>query len=1058
MGRSQVTYKYLRNLLLLSSAVAACASGAPALAQEAIVSSEAATGPQGATPATDRTDRVVVIGSQIAGADTTGAVPVSVYGGDDIDALGAVNGTDLIRSLPEMGDITWHSTWLAGGANQNAARGDVGSVNLRNLGASNTLLLINGRRSVIHSTFQTSDGGVSNVAYNSNAIPMFGLERLEILRDGAAALYGSDAIAGVMNIVTQSDLVGGGLQFQYGTAQGTNVTDMEASGYFGTDFADGRGNISVLFSAADRTALRASDNWYTATNDKRGFFPGTPLAGLASLDTRSVATPWGGYFQARPNVAPGTGIVGGPGVAVSQGGVRITGATGIFHIQPTSFPGSLGNLGGGISTDDGQFAGNEANGDRDLRYELEPGVEINPATARNNAFVTARYDISDKLEAYGELGYYRATSSMAVGSAGTSTTQPTYIPATAYWNPFGAMYLPDGSLNPNRLPGLTGVPVGGLPIEIRNYRFADGLRQTRVNNDQGRVVAGLRADDYFTFNWDSALVYSWATSDDKGEYFSPTLFIQAVSRTTPDAYNPFNGGSFSDYTLGDDTPGDTKAFTFWGGRKTKTSLALWDLKANKPDLVNLWAGPVGAAFGIEVRRETYKDDRDASIDGTNTYTDWYTGTQYPSDMWGTSPTPDSEGSRTVASAFAEFAVPLVSPSFNIPLVRSVDLQIAGRVEDYSDVGSVAKPKFALAWSLFDGLTARGSWSEGFKAPNLEVVNSPGLVRFNGRPDWIRCEAQVRSTSPLYANVRRYADCSNYSFSTQSYRSGNPDLKPEESESTSYGVVFEPTFLPPALGDFTFTADFWKIEQNGVIGILGEGNGLIIDAYQRIVNNRPYDAVVRLAPTLDDIEMFAGTGLDPVGQVLGVNDQYQNLSPVTAEGLDLSARWSLRGTDFGNFSISVNSTQLRSYTQDLPALLAEALQAQRDGLLDPAIIIGTGGAEQVGRNGAKPEWKTTGTFVWSSGGLTARASAVFTDSVQSGVWPDGSDFIVEGTTLYNASVRYAFSDTSSLNGLSLEFGARNIFDKDPPLNASGNYLATLYQPQGRYLYMNVGKTF
>ena len=995
-------------------------------------------------------EAITVVGSQIARSGVRDAIPVTVYGADQLDALSVNNGNDLIRSLPEAGDVTWHPTWLNGGNQQNAARGDVASINLRNLGASNTLLLVNGRRSVVHATLQTSDGGVSNVSYNANAIPTYGLERLEVLRDGAAALYGSDAIAGVVNIVTRRNLQGGGLQIQYGKALGTHVDDIEASGYFGRNFAQDRGNISVQFAASKRGALRVSDNWYTATADRRGFFPGTPLEGLSSLDTRATSTPWGGFFQVLPNVAAGKGVLGA-GVPISQNGVRITGATGIFHIQPTVLPGSLGNLGNGLSTDDGQYAG--TGDDRELRYETEQGVEINPATKRLSVFTTARYDLTDDIEAYGELGYYRASSRMRVASAGVSSTQPIVIPATAYWNPFGALYLPNGTLNPNRLQGLTGVPDSGLPIEIRNYRFADqGLGYAKVTNDQGRLLGGLKGKA-LGFDWDSALVYSWATADDVGRYLSPTRLALAISRSTPDAYNPFNGGDLSNYGVGDATPGNSDEFFFWGWRKTKTSLALWDLKATKPDLFKLWAGDVGVALGVEFRRETYSDDRDPSIDGTLTYTDWYSGAVNATDLGGTSPTPDSRGDRTVASAFAELAVPLVSPELNIPLVRSLELQLAGRIERYSDVGSVAKPKVAAAWGVFDGLTVRGSWSGGFKAPNLELINGSNLTRRNSATDWIRCEAQVRSTNPQYANVKRYADCANISFPTESYRGGNPNLKPEESTSKSVGFVFRPAFIPSQFGAFTVSADLWQIRQKNVIGILGEQAGLVLDAYYRLTTGQPYAAVKRAALIQEDYDLFAGTGLTPVGQVIGVDDLYQNLLPVTAKGLDLSGQWNLRGTRFGDFLVSVNASQLRSFKQDLLPILQEALAAQQAGKLDPAITVGTGGAEQVARNGAKPEWKVTSTFVWRYKDLTGRVSSQFIDDVQAGTWPDGSDFIAKGTTLYNASLQYAFK-----SGLNAEIGGRNIFDKDPPLNASGVYLPTLYQPLGRYLYVNLSKTF
>ncbi|MET0289106.1 MAG: TonB-dependent receptor [Pseudoxanthomonas sp.] len=979
---------------------------------------------------------VNVVGSQIANSRAEAALPVTVMGKEEIEATGAVNGNDLIRSMPQMGDITWNPTFLGGGSS-NAARGDMGSINLKNLGASNTLLLINGRRSVIHPAMQTSDGGVSATSYNSNAIPMYGLQRLEVLRDGAAAIYGSDAIAGVVNVVTQSNLEnGGGIQLQYGSAPGTNLTDKEVSGYFGHDFQEGRGNVSVMYSFQDRQPVYASDVWYTATTDRRDFFS-NELQGLGALDTRSTSTPWG-YFRST-------------GGTVSRNGSALTNSGGYFHIQPSTNSGCASDLGNGICIDDGQATTSGA--DRNLRYETtEPGVTSVAENQRASVFSTFRYDLTDNLEFFGEAALYNAKTRATVSSGATATTQPVYVPASNYWNPLGAATLPDGSANPNRLSGLTGVPDEGVAVELRNYRFADGgTRLVKTTNTQNRFLGGLRGW-FDSFQWESALLYSAARSVDDSQAYSVSEFVNALSLSTPEAYNPFNGGSLSNPSMGDETPSNADAFKVWTRRTSRSSLALWDFKLSKSDLLALPTGDLGAAVGVEVRRETYEDDRDPRVDGTVTYTAGYTGTTYDSDLMGTSATPDIEGDRVVKSAFVEFAVPLVKPEWGIPLLRSLDLQVAGRFESYSDVGDIAKPKVALAWGVADGLLIRGSWSEGFKAPNLEVLNSPGLMRYNTRTDWIRCEADLRA-----GRIGQYADCSQ-SYSVQSLRSGNPGLDPETSTSISAGFVFEPTFIPDRFGHFTFTADWWKIKQEGVIGIVGEQNGLIIDAYQRVVNGSSNPAVVRMDPTPTDIEEFAGTGLEPVGEVLYVEDQYMNLAPIEAEGLDLSASWALRGTRFGDFSVTINATQLRHYTQEMIPELAEALAAQQAGLLDGYITIGAGGEEQVGMNGLKPEWKTTGSFIWHLGGHTVRTTSQYVGSLYSGSWPDGSDYLVDSTLTHNLSYGYRFSDESKLAGFSFEVGARNVFDKDPPLAADGTYLATLYQPYGRYLYFNVQKTF
>src|SRR5690606_34766659 len=162
----------------------------------------------------------------------------------------------------------------------------------------------------------------------------------------------------------------------------------------------------------------------------------------------------------------------------------------------------------------------------------------------------------------------------------------------------------------------------------------------------------------------------------------------------PGPYNPF-GPASPDATP---VPSLIKAV-----RKSTNTLAMWDFKASRPDLFTWYAGDVGLAAGVEVRHETQHDDRDPRVDGSMYFTDEVTGIEYDSDMFGVSPTPDTRGSRTVSGLFAELSVPLVSQDMGVPLVRSLDLQLAGRAEHYSDFGSVSKPKVALGWELFDGL-------------------------------------------------------------------------------------------------------------------------------------------------------------------------------------------------------------------------------------------------------------------------------------------------------------------------------------------------------------------
>ncbi len=946
-------------------------------------------------------DTVSVVGSQIAGGGAQAAVPVISLDSEQVAATGATDGNELIRSLPQMGDVTWNPTWLGGG-NSNAARGDIGSISLRSIGASNTLLLINGRRSVIHPTTATVDGAISTTTYNSNAIPMFGLERMDMLLDGAAAIYGSDAIAGVVNIVTRQNLPdGGGVQFEYGTVSGSHREDFQLNGYFGHDFAEGRGNISVMYGLTHRTAQYNSDQWYTATSGRTRRADGSLVPGGTDSGL-STTTPYGRLERFIDGTKTGSAYY-----TIGADGSVVTGATPAVLADPNAVP----------------------------------GVTLSPAIDRGSFFSNMRFDLTDSVQLFGELAYYQARSESRIGYATTSTTQPTYIDASVDTVP-------------------AGLAAGSDAIRISNYLFADaGTRPVRVDNYQARALLGLRGWTDNGWNWESALLWSKSHADDDMVGVDVTKFVDAVNSG---AYNPFNGGGTS---TGDTTPSDASSFMVHTHRRDTAELALWDFKINRPDLVSWYAGEIGMAAGVEYRYESLRDNRDPIIDGTYTYTDWYTGTVYDSNFFGHSSTPDSYGSRNVQSAFVELAVPLVSDQQNIPLVKSLDLQVAGRYDNYNDVGDVAKPKFALAWKMFDSLLLRGSVSEGFKAPNLELVNSSVLYRFNSYDDAVRCSALVAKGA--YSN---YLACDSantlpgtgvsQTYSIRSVRSGNQNLKPELSKNYSYGFVFEPTFIPERFGKFTFGMDWWRIKIENPIGMLNDQNALYYDAYLRVVEGTSNPNVVRFAPSQADIDQFAGSGLAPVGEVDYVTATYTNMNPINAKGIDYNLGWRLQNTRWGDFSLTVNAAQLKSYSQD-PTNEEAAVQSAIDAGLLNLMISAIGAKNLVGMYsnnvGVKPEWRATATLVWKYDDWTVRVRDQYIDSVVYGLYADGSDFVVPSTQRWNLSVKRDFSK-DFLKGFSVEVGARNLFDKDPPLNSSGDYLASLYEPYGAYYYVTLQKTW
>jgi iron complex outermembrane recepter protein len=1024
---------------LLAGAIAAAlwTAALPARAQTAPTGAEAAPA-AGAPPKTAasapqdpvRTEEIVVVGTHIRGAQTTAALPVVVVGQEQIDAAAAVSGDELFRFIPQMGDVLFDAS--NNPQTSNAARGDVNSVNLRSLGVGNTLVLLNGRRLVQHPTSQgTSDTGTVPVqSYNSNAIPVSGLDRLEVLLDGAAAIYGADAVAGVVNTVLQEDFDGVTVNTRYGTAEGTRMNEFEANVLAG--WTRERGNVSVFLNYVDRSALWAADQDFTASDDLRPLFADYPgFAGQTSLDGRASNTPW-----ARLTV--------GTRPVIRSGGTAVTTGAGTFHVQPESFGCGI-SFGDDLCLVSGNHNFNTTH--RDMRFDTRYQTTVRPAVERINTYLTGHYDVTPTVEAFGELGYYRAVSE-AVQPAVVNLNS-IWIPASNYWNPFGPTTFADGTPNPNRLPNLTGVPNEGLPVQMTNYRYVDaGFQNVRVENYQSRFVGGLRGT-WGGFDWESALVYSEAEAEDRSPNVNMTALQRQLSLSTPDAYNPFSGGCAETPSYGDCSPSSAAAIdaiVFDLVRQSRTTLSMADFRMNRADLFELPAGSAGIAFGVEARRETQSDDRDANLDGTYTFTDSVTGATNLSNVAAVSPNPDTEGSRTVGSGYVEFALPLVSPTMDVPLVHRLDVQLAGRYEHYSDFGSVAKPKIALAWDLVDGFRLRGSYSEGFRAPNLEQTNATQYSRLANGVDHVRCEADLRA-----GRIDSFADCSQNTSGLSLLVSGNPELDPEESTSTSFGFVFQPGFVPEEFGRITVTADRWRIEQEQIVGLLGAQTALTLDYLNR-VDGGTNPLVVRAAPTAEDIALFAGTGIDPVGEAISVSDRFINLQPQTAGGLDFGLNWVLRATRFGNFSIDLNATKLLEFTRD-PGPIVGALYAAREaGTIDPGTPL-PDPTQLIGQNG-RPRWRASGSLTWSRGPWRAGISSQYMSGFEQAqlLSTSGAPFEVDDRLITNLYGQYRF-----YNETTVRLGVRDVTDEGPAL-ADGGYRGSLHNPWGRYWYVSISKTF
>lgn len=976
-------------------------------------------------PQQRRIEEIVTIGSHIENARIAGMLPTTVLNRARIEAVGASSAGEVFRSLPSAGIVNFNGidNYFYG---VNDARGDVASVNLRELGSGNTLMLINGRRMVMHPGVQ-AEGRVLATTVNSNVLPLQAIRRIEVLRDGASSIYGSEAVGGVVDTLLFSDFSGFRAELQHGIAESSSLNDTVLSLQAGMSLGS-NGHIAAFASILRRKGMPAADRHFSRYSDMRPLFANSDFANDADVSNTSASSAWGQFHLP---------------TAVTMNGQPITTPGGLFHVQPASFSGCVAELPNNICIDDDII-------DDALRSDSNQYRYLAPDLDRNNLFVMLSRSLAGNMEVYGEVGWYDARSRNTREPANPLSSHPITIPAHNYWNPFGPEVFADGRNNPNRLPGID-APAEGQPIVINTrvlgsfYRVIDaGPREIIVHNDSRRLLTGLRGK-YGTWHWDSALLYSDATTADTTyNRISSSLFQAALDRDTANAYNPFNGGDPDNLSYGDATanPQDIiDGFLIDVSRHNKTSLALADLHLSNPEFAQAPAGPVGLGLGLELRRERFAEDRDPRLDGTIGYTDRVSGIEYASDVMQSSATPDSAGSRTAHSVFAEVTLPLVDAGMGIPGVEQLDAQFALRFERFSDVGEELKPRAAVSWMLTPELQLRAAWSQGFRAPNLPQVNAGPVPRLQVVRDWYRCRAllnkgEIPSLGACVLEAVRAVEV---------ITSGSASLSPENNSNSSLGLVLRP------LDDhrLTITADYWRIAQTGIVGLFGEQNHLALD-YLRRLGDESNPAVLRAPLRQEDIDLFAGSGLEPVGLLLQVEDAYVNLDRRVTRGIDFGAFFDWNATRAGEFRLGFEATRLLAADQAVAPLGAAIVE-----LGEPAIpLVGAGSLlEQNGR----PRWRLSSHLDWQRGDWRAGVLAQYVGKVvdTSAIQDQTDAFLRVGSwATFNVFAELRLPEQFGQH-TRLRAGVRNLFDRDPPLadEALGHFVG-LHESQGRYLYLGL----
>lgn len=970
-------------------------------------------------------EEIVVVGTQIKGVDISGTLPVTQLTSEDIAATGAVDGEDLIRSIPQIGAVGFTET-RGGTTGVNAARGDIASINLRSVGDGNTLVLLNGRRLVLHPITQNSSiDGVPVTAVNVNALPVAGLQRIEVLRDGAGALYGSDAVAGVVNYVARKDSEGAGLNVRFGSESGTGRDDLTINGFKTFEFNSGATYLTLSGSYDKKNGVMASEYDFSRSEDSRGLLP-TRFQDDDSGDNRTsldflprLIYSQQGNLQLRP-----TNVVSDDDPSI------------VFGVDSCGDSDIAGSL---LTFDsDGQSLCLDHNIGSESGDGLEDGIKYNrneqrtlvPDRDRFNLFGHLSHELNNGVQLYGEATYYLANTKRQREQASVLGDARFFVPADYFYNPLG----PVGSAN--RLPGLAGIiPDEGLGFQVREFRpIGIGPRMTEVESSSYRLLFGATGDWTEDWSWDSAVVYSEANTEDSTSNRLLTSGLQAQLNNTSSAFNIFSAVNPNDPTSGiDASPADRSTvdpFLTMVVRDVTTSLTLVDFKLSNASLFTLQGGDAALGLGVELRREDVDEDNSSNLDGSSPFIDLLNTSLLPgeitnpSNVQGSSTRPDVSADRTVFSAYAEMVLPLFA---NLPGVKSLDAQLAVRYEDFDDVGSITRPKIALAWSPLDMLLFRAAFSKGFRAPNLIQLNSPGTSITTGVDDYARGIALGTGDiddGPANGNYRRTT-------------SGNANLESEESESTSFGIVLN------LVEGLVVTADWWRIESEGTVGVLSDENESRLDAILRAQGSFS-PSVIR------DPSSISAT--NPFGDIIQITRSYENLNTRTVEGLDVAIDYRF-DTSIGEFKFGVNGARTLKFEQE-PGGAAQTIIAAG---ANPS-VLGSAVGSQIEREFI-PKWRITAATRWNSNNdlWAARAFLRYVGEVFEPTITDSGDFYFLDDHL-TANISLVRRELIG-EGSTVTLGINNLLDEEPPAaDESFGYEGELHASRGRYMYLRASYAF
>ena len=666
-------------------------------------------------------ERITITGSNIRRTDQESVAPVEIITREQIERTGRPTVADVLKTIPANTGGSFSESF------SNSFAPGAAGISLRGLGQKSTLVLLNGRRVAGYGFAQN----IQDTFVDLNAIPTSAVERIEILKDGASAIYGSDAIAGVVNIILRRDYKGIEASGDVGYFEGANDYRASIIAGFG-DLGSQKFNVFGMLDYYKRDEILLSDTKFAEDRDYRGEEGGRNFQSL---------TAGGVWNNVTGTTAAGTPLVGNQRRAISQCGaiggqvVDFNGAVaaGLINLglnAATGQPNSPPPLGGAGATNLNQP------GNTWCAIDIHNQLSAIPSTERIGFLTRGTFDFTPRTQGFGEFAYNRTETEQTF-------TKPVFITTALNQTPNG---LQPFAYNIIYGPGVAGNPFGGNATFTGNLQGL-GTRNTEIESDTYRGLLGLRYG-FGTWDLESAAGYSKNEIESKGTNRATKSGISAAFNVPTTVQPPTPTSTSATYNL--DLPLSNSAAVNASVvadplRRAESELKFIDTKATT-ELGSLPGGPIGLALGAEYREEELIDVPDPlSLSG---------------EILGSGNT-QTNASRENFAAYAEFA---------FPLTRQLEVQAALRFDDYSDFGNTTNPKLGLKFKPTPEVLLRANWGRGFRAPSLVEITPSRAFTFQ----------TVNDPANNLTGVQ-----------VSGFFAGNPDLEPEKSRSTTVGIVWEP---------------------------------------------------------------------------------------------------------------------------------------------------------------------------------------------------------------------------------------------------------------------------